>query len=154
VARPSVVRFLSGITVLGAATGMRSTVGMASVILRRSGGLAGPFARPAARPAAAVAVATEVVLDKLPFTGSRLDPPGLIGRVAFSALAAATLARAAGRHPLPAALVAAGAAVASAKVAHDLRARLATGTNATAVALAEDATALTLAAIGSALATA
>jgi len=35
----------------------------------------------------------------------------------------------------------------------DLRARLATGTNATAVALAEDATALALAAIGSALAT-
>jgi len=138
--------------VLGAATGMRSTVGLASVILRRSPGLGGPFARPAARPAAVVAVGAEIVLDKLPFTGSRLDPPGLIGRAAFGALAAAGLARAGRRHPLPAAVVAAGAALATAKVAHDLRARVATGTNATAVALVEDATALALAAIGSGLA--
>jgi uncharacterized membrane protein len=139
--------------VLGAATGMRSTVGAASVILRRSRGLARPLARPAARPAAVVAVATEIVLDKLPFTGSRLDPPGLIGRAAFSALAAAALARAAGRRPLPAVLVAAGAAGASAKVAHDVRARVATGTNPTAVAVVEDVTAVALAVIGSGLAT-
>jgi len=47
----------------------------------------------AARSAAALADVGELVIDKLPTTPSRLDPPGLTGRVVSASLAAAILAR-------------------------------------------------------------
>ena len=43
----------------------------------------------------------EFVLDKLPITSSRLDPPGLIGRVSFAALGGVLVARGAGSAPCP-----------------------------------------------------
>ena len=60
---------------------MRSTVALAALILRRSDGLPAALRHPAARWIAATADGAELVADKLPGTPSRLDPPGLIGRL-------------------------------------------------------------------------
>jgi uncharacterized membrane protein len=80
---------------LGAATGLRSTVALAALVLRRGDGLPAAFRHPAARPVAVAASGGELVTDKLPGTGSRLAPPSLAGRVICASLAAAVLARAA-----------------------------------------------------------
>ena len=135
--------------VLGAATGMRSTVALAALILRRSDGLPAALRHPAARWIAATADGAELVADKLPGTPSRLDPPGLIGRLIFAGLAAAVLARSEHRGPIPSMLTASVAALASAKICHDVRAALARRLPDPAVAVAEDALAIELAAIGS-----
>ena len=92
-------------------------------------------------PAAGVAVAVELVLDKLSFTGSRLEPTGMAGRLVFAGVASALLARE--RSPVvPAVVVAIGAAAVSAKVAHDVRARLAQSVPDRVVAAGEDIVAL------------
>ena len=52
--------------VLGAATGMRSTVALTALILRRSDGLPAVLRHPAARLIAATADGAELVVDKLP----------------------------------------------------------------------------------------
>jgi uncharacterized membrane protein len=144
----------SGVTaavLLGVATGMRSTAGFGVLILRdgRPGdrALPGPLGARLAKPAAVLAIGSELVLDKLPIAGSRLEPAGLVGRVSFAAIGGALVARGSGFGPLPAALVAAAAAVASAKVFHDLRALADRRVPDVAVALAEDALALRIAAL-------
>jgi uncharacterized membrane protein len=152
-ARPETPAFaLAGrVAALGAATGMRSTVALAALILRRSDGLPAVFHRHTARSAAAIAGAGagELVMDKLPMTPSRLDPPGLIGRVVSASLAAAVLARSGHRRPVPAMAVASACAVATAKVCHDARVALARHVPDPVVAVAEDALAIGLAALGS-----
>lgn len=135
--------------VLGAATGMRSSVALAALILRRSDGLPAVLRRRAARSAAAIIDAGELVLDKLPTTPSRLDPPGLASRVVSASLAAAVLARSGRRRPIPAMAVASACAVAAAKISHDARAALACHIPDPAVAVAEDALAIGLAGLGS-----
>jgi uncharacterized membrane protein len=134
---------------LGAATGMRSTVALAALILRRDDGLPAALRHPAARPAAALADAGELVADKLPGTPSRLEPPGLVGRVVSASLAGAVLARSGHRRPLPAMAIASAAALAAAKICHDARAELARHLPDPAVAVAEDALAIGLATLGS-----
>jgi uncharacterized membrane protein len=134
---------------LGAATGMRSTVALAALILRRSDGLPAVLHGQAARSAAAIADAGELVMDKLPNTPSRLDPPGLTGRVVSATLTAAVLARSGHRRPIPAMLIASACALAAAKVCHDARAALARRVPDPVVAVAEDALAIGLAALGS-----
>jgi uncharacterized membrane protein len=104
---------------------------------------------PAARRIAAVADGAELVADKLPMTPSRLDPPGLAGRMISAGLAAAVLARSAHRAPIPAVLTASAAALAAARICHDARAALARRVPDPAVAVAEDALAIGLAALGS-----
>lgn len=72
---------------LGAATGARSSVGVAALTLTSSH---------ATRPksvAAALAAGGEIVLDKLPFTPARTAPSGLAPRLALGAGSAATMAR-------------------------------------------------------------
>ena len=135
--------------ILGAATGMRSTVALAALIFRRSDGLPAVLKHPAARRIAATADGAELVADKLPGTPSRLDPPGLTGRLIFASLAAAVLARAEHRGPIPSMLTASVAALAAAKICHDARAALARRLPDPVVAVAEDALAIGLAAIGS-----
>ena len=71
--------------VLGAATGMRSTVALAALVLRRSDGLPAALRHPAARWIAAAGDGAELVVDKFPGTPSRLDPPGLTGRLISAA---------------------------------------------------------------------
>jgi uncharacterized membrane protein len=131
---------------------MRSTAGLGVLVLRggsRAGapGLPGPLAAPAAKAAAVVAICAELVLDKLPVTGSRLEAPGLIGRLTFAAIGGALVARGSGLGPLPAATVAAAAALASAKAFHDLRALADRALPDPAVAVAEDALAIGVAAL-------
>ena len=129
----------------GVATGMRSTIGVGALVETASPGLPAALTRTPARIGAGVAVAGELVGDKLPRTPSRLDPPGLLARVVMGAAAGAVLARAASRPMLPAALVAAGAAVVGAKVGHDVRARASQRVPPLVAAVAEDAIACTLA---------
>jgi uncharacterized membrane protein len=135
--------------VLGAATGMRSTVALAALVLRRSDGLPAVFRNPTARRIAALADGAELVADKLPMTPSRLDPPGLAGRLISAGLAAMVLARSAHRTPIPAVLTASAAALAAARVCHDARAALARRVPDPAVGLVEDVLAIGLAAVGS-----
>jgi uncharacterized membrane protein len=89
-----------------------------------------------------------LVIDKLPTTPSRLDPPGLAGRVVSASLAAAVLARSGHRGPIPAIAIA-SAALAAAKIGHDARCALARHLPDPAAAVAEDALAIGLAALGS-----
>jgi uncharacterized membrane protein len=135
--------------VLGAATGMRSTVALAALILRRSDGLPAALRHPAARWIAAISDGAELVVDKLPGTPSRLDPPGLTGRLISAGLAAAVLARSEHRGPIPSVLTASAAALVAAKICHDARAALARRLPDPLVGVAEDALAIGLAAIGS-----
>jgi uncharacterized membrane protein len=150
-ARPQTPAFAlaSRAALLGAATGMRSTVALAALILRRSDGLPAVLHHQAARSAAAIADAGEHVIDKLPQTPSRLDPPGLIGRAVSASLAAAVVARSGHRRPVPAMAIASACALAAAKVCHDARAALARHVPDPVVAVAEDALAIGLAALGS-----
>lgn len=151
-ARPAAPAFsvLEHAALLGAATGMRSTVALAALIFRRSDGLPAVLRHPAARRIAAAADGAELVVDKLPETPSRLDPPGLTGRLISASLAAAVLARSEHRSPIPSMLTASVAALAAAKICHDARAALARRLPDPVVAVAEDALAIGLAAIGSA----
>jgi len=145
--RRSTGQALASAVLLGVASGMRSTAGLGVLVLLGGDRAdAPPLPRPldarAAKPAAAVAIGAELVVDKLPVTGSRLDPPGLAGRVAFAAIGGALLARGSGLGRAPAAAVAAAAALASAKVFHDLRALADRRLPDAVVAVAEDALAL------------
>ncbi len=141
--RPRLRRFLPA-ALVGAASGMRSTAGLAAVIVRGDAEkLPAVLRHRLASPAACVGVAVELVLDKMPFTGSRLEPAGMAGRVAFAGVAGALVAR----ERLAAAAVAIAAAALTAKGAHDVRARLAETLPDRAVAVVED-----LAALGTAFA--
>jgi uncharacterized membrane protein len=129
----------------GAATGLRSTVGLAALTHARAPGLPPPLTHPRAPALAMLAAAAELALDKLPFTPSRLDPRGLAFRAAFAGGAGAVLARGADRPMAGSALVAAAAALASARVGHDVRVAVAAHVGDVPAAIAEDALALGLA---------
>jgi hypothetical protein len=135
---------------LGAATGLRSTVGVGALALRGSTGLGPVLAHPVARPLGATAVGVELVLDKLPMTGSRLEPVGLVGRLIFAGVAATALSLAADETPFFPVLVASAAALAAAKVGHDARVAAAKKLPDPVVAIVEDAVAITLAATATA----
>jgi len=140
---------LGNAVLAGAATGLRSTAALAALINAGGRGLPAPLAKPVARRAAAVGVVTELVLDKMPFTTSRLDPPGLAGRLVFAAAAGAVIARAAAKPALPAVAAACLASLVAAKAGHDARVAAAERFPALAVALVEDAVALGIAAAAS-----
>jgi len=145
---PTTAHDLLGSALLGAATGMRSTVGLASVLVRGDGdGLPAALQHRVARPAAGLAVAIELVVDKMPFTGSRLEPAGIGGRLVFAGAAAGLAARRRARPVVASALVAIAAAGVTAKVAHDLRAQLAKKVPDRAVAVVEDIAALAVASV-------
>jgi hypothetical protein len=155
------VRTLGGAALVGVASGLRSTSGIGTIIWRGGPRMVGAFRHPAARSAAATAVGVEMVLDKMPFTGSRLEPPGLIARAAFAAVAAGLLARAGmtSRQEVTAnaviglAMATAGmSALVAAKAGHDWRAALAKEYPDTVIAIGEDVVALSFATAGIALA--
>jgi uncharacterized membrane protein len=76
---------------VGAASGSRSTIGLAAVALTERGG--GVLGRSRVRVVVVAAAAIELVLDKLPRTPSRLRPAGLVPRIVFGAVAAGALHR-------------------------------------------------------------
>lgn len=75
---------------LGAASGSRSTMGLAALAVTAQ---AGWLARPPVRLACVVGAAIELVIDKLPITPSRLQARGLISRAVTGAASAAIVAR-------------------------------------------------------------
>ena len=108
---------------LGAATGMRSQMGMAVVLVgvdRER--LPAYFRRPAAVRSAVVALAGELVADKTERVIDRLRPGPLAARFGLAAAAAALLAHSRERPVLLPAAIAGASAVVAAKVAHDIRA--------------------------------
>jgi uncharacterized membrane protein len=135
--------------VLGAATGLRSTVALAALVVRRNDGLPAALGHPVAQVAAVIFCAGELVADKLPTTPSRLTPRGLAGRLISASLAAAVLARREARSLVPAVVIASAAALAAAKIGHDTRRGLDRRFPDPVVALAEDGLAVGLAALGS-----
>ena len=147
----SPVRRYLGSALLGAASGMRSTVGFVAVITQGDrDDLPAALRHRLSRQAAGVAVAVELVLDKMPFTGSRLEPAGMAGRLVLGGAAAGlAAARSPGRPVFSSVLVAAAAAALVAKFAHDLRAVVAKKVPDAAVGVVEDLAALGIAAAGS-----
>ena len=133
---------------LGAASGARSQLGVATVVARSDPSLPPIFRQPWTRRLLVAAAAGELVGDKLPATPSRLEPPGIAGRLALGALAAGLFARTRRAPWLPAAAIGASSAAVSAKIGHDVRARLAQHAPDPAVAVVEDALAVGLAAAG------
>jgi uncharacterized membrane protein len=139
--------YLLTVAFAGAATGLRSTIGMGALIEAESAGLPSRLTRRGARLAARLAVAGELVADKLPSTPSRLELPGLAARTAFGAASGAVLARATSHRVLPAVLLGSASALVGAKAGHDLRVANAQRFSPVAVAAAEDSVAIGLAAL-------
>jgi uncharacterized membrane protein len=137
--------FLARATALGAASGLRSTAGLGTLAVHGSDGLGPVLSHRAARPLAAIGVVTELVLDKLPITGSRLEVPGLVGRVVFASLGAVAIARTEEQPVALAVVVASAAALAAAKIGHDVRVALAKRIPDLVVAVFEDSIAIGLA---------
>jgi uncharacterized membrane protein len=128
--------------ILGAATGLRSQVGVASVLTRSHPRLPSILRHPRARGIVLAAAAGELVIDKLPGTTSRLAPQGIVARLALGGLAAGLSAQTRQESWLPAGAIGAASAAVAAKLGHDVRARLARHAPDLPVALAEDAVAI------------
>ena len=111
---------------LGAASGSRSTAGVAAVALtsRRGdrGALASGLGSTPGTVVSALAAAGELVGDKLPATPSRLAPPSLGGRLALGGTSAAAIARRDGHDPVLPALVGAASAAGMSLLGNRLRA--------------------------------
>jgi uncharacterized membrane protein len=137
-----------GSVLLGVASGARSQLGVATLVARSDPSLPAIFRQPWTRRLLVAAAAGELVADKLPTTPSRLEPPGIAGRLALGALAAGLFSVTRRAPWLPAAAIGALSAAVSAKVGHDVRAQLAQHAPDPAVAVVEDALALGLAAAG------
>jgi len=133
---------------LGAASGLRSQLGVAAVVARSDSSLPQILRRPLTRRLLMVAAAGELIADKLPATPSRLAPPGIASRLLLGALAAGLFAETQRAPWRPAAAIGATSAALAAKLGHDLRARLARHAPDPAVAVVEDAVAVGLAAAG------
>jgi uncharacterized membrane protein len=133
---------------LGAASGARGQLGVATVVGRGDPALPPVFRQPWTRRLLVAAAAGELVADKLPSTPSRLEPPGLVARLVMGGLAAGLFARTRQAPWAPAAALGASSAAVSAKVGHDVRARLANYAPDPAIAVVEDALALALATTG------
>ena len=138
---------LSSVT-LGAATGMRSQLGLAALVAQSDPSLPPMLRKPGIRGLLLASAVGELVIDKLPGTPSRLAPQGIVPRLALGALAASLSARTRNASWLPAAALGASSAAVAAKLGHDVRARLARHAPDPAVALVEDALALGSAAVG------
>ncbi|HLJ68465.1 MAG TPA: hypothetical protein VKX16_14015 [Chloroflexota bacterium] len=143
--------YLGRAALAGVATGLRSFSVAGVLIISGVPGLPVQLRRLKVRTLAGGAVAFELIVDKLPATGSRLEIPWLTIRAVVAASAGAVLARGARRPALPAMLVASSAALAGAKLGHDVRVGAARRFPPLAVAIVEDGIAFGLAAIASGL---
>src|SRR3954447_20526340 len=137
-----------GSVLLGAASGLRAQLAVATVVARPDPSLPPIFRRPWTRRLLVAAAAAELVGDKLPTAPSRLEPPGLVGRLAMGALAAGLFAQARQAAWPAAAAIGASSAAIAAKIGHDLRVEIAQHAPDPAVAIVEDELALALAIAG------
>ena len=127
-------------------TSSRPTAGMAALINAGVPGLPRQLTGHAAKVAASFGAAGEMVADKLPSAPDRLEPASLAGRAVLAGAAGAVLARGAKDPLLPTVVVAAAAALVSARIGHDVRAAASKRMPPAAAATAEDMVALGLAA--------
>ena len=105
---------LAETVVLGAVTGMRSMSGAAALAHRR-GTLQG---------AMAVMAVGEMLADKTPFVGERIDPLPLAGRALMGAVVGGVIAHEERANLLAGSLIGAAAAVIAAHAAYRIRKRL------------------------------
>jgi uncharacterized membrane protein len=132
---------------VGAATGLRSSVGIAAVVTaadRRQ--LPGWLGGDVARPVAWLLAAGELAVDKMSSVSPRTSPPGLIPRLVLGGGSAALLARGTGMKAPVAALVGSTSALGAAFGGLAARNFAAKRIGPTAAALIEDVIAVTLAA--------
>ena len=137
---------------LGVVAGMRSQLPLALLSLaaqkqgRNLQGLPGVLASPKVTALLLACAAGELVVDKLPFTPSRLLPGSLTVRASIGAIAGALLTRKSGPQPTCGAALGAVGALAGSFAGHDLRAGLgaATGLPDPIFALLEDVTAVAI----------
>jgi uncharacterized membrane protein len=106
---------LTDTVALGALSGMRSMAG-ALVLGRRRGG--------AMQQAAMAMAAAEMLADKTPLVGDRIDPLPLTGRAVMGALVGGLLARQDRASVFAGAMIGAASAVIAAHAAYRLRTRL------------------------------
>jgi uncharacterized membrane protein len=106
---------LERIVVLGALSGMRSMAGLATLALPRPG---------LARPVLALAAAGEMIADKTPMVGDRIDALPLAGRAIMGATAGTLIAREQHQNALFGAILGAAAALVAAHLAYHGRKRL------------------------------
>jgi uncharacterized membrane protein len=136
---------------LGAATGLRSQLGMAAVLLAAGEGgrdrLPKRLQQPSAVRSTLLAAVGELIADKTARAGSRLAPGALATRLVLAGLAAAALAKVEGREVTVDVAIAVAAAAVAANIGHDLRAVIARKLPDRVVAFGEDAVAIALAAL-------
>jgi uncharacterized membrane protein len=106
---------LKKIVALGALTGIRSMAGVAT--------LAWPH-RGLAQPVLALAAASEMIADKTPFVGDRIEPLPLGGRAVIGAGIGALIARQHAQNAVLGAMIGASTAVVVAHLAYHARKRL------------------------------
>jgi hypothetical protein len=146
---PMLVRTLSASVLVGAATGLRSQLGVAAVVLRADQDRLPAFLRTRAAARSVIAAAGgEILADKSARAIDRLRPVPLAMRFALGGVAGGLLAHAERRPVAPSVAIASAAAVLAAKVGHDLRARAARTVPDRVVAVAEDGVAIALAVAG------
>ena len=138
-----------GSVLLGAASGLRSQLGVATVVARSDPSLPPMFRQPWTRRLLVAAAAGELVVNKLrPLPAGSSRRGWSAGWRALGALAAGLFAHTRHAPWLPAAAIGASSAAVAAKLGHDVRARLGHHAPDPAVAVVEDALALMLAAVG------
>jgi uncharacterized membrane protein len=131
---------------LGAASGLRSQIGMASVLAAAAPEeLPGPLRGRGVRLGALAAAAGELVVDKLPGVPARTAPGGLAARVVLGGASCALLASLGGGPVVCSAAVGSGSAVVGAYGGLAVRRRMAATIPPLAAALAEDGLAVALA---------
>jgi uncharacterized membrane protein len=141
---------IGGSVLLGAASGLRGQIGVAAIAVRSDPSLPPILRQPWTRRVLVAAALGELIVDKLPTTPSRLEPPGIAGRLVLGALAAGLFAQTRQAPWFPASGIGAASAIMAAKIGHDLRAELAKQVPDPAVAVVEDIVALSLATEGAA----
>jgi uncharacterized membrane protein len=106
---------LKRIVALGALTGMRSMAGLATLALPHPG---------VARPVMALAAAGEMIADKTPFVGDRVDALPLAGRAFMGALVGLLIAREDDQNVWLGVMAGSASALAATHLAYQARKRL------------------------------
>jgi uncharacterized membrane protein len=119
----SLARTVGRSVAIGAATGGRSFSGIAAVSL--SSARDEPLGNPLVKVIVGLLAVGELVLDKSPKAPSRVDPPGLAGRMIFGGASAGLLARRRSTAPIAQIVVGTAAALSAAFAGHWARSRLA-----------------------------
>ena len=117
-------RVLKRTVTLGAMSGMRSMAGPAALTLDDDDGILDHRAGRLLRRVVPLLAAGEMIADKLPFMGDRIDPLPLAGRAAMGALVGGVVAAEERGSVVLGGLIGAVAAVAVAHLASQLRKRM------------------------------